>query len=54
MWNGANDPQEYPDHDEDGPTRRWGTHYETLPHDNCYDPKHCDCACPACARVKEG
>lgn len=33
-------------------TRRWGTHYESLPHDNCYDPIHCDCECGGCAPVK--
>lgn len=31
---------------------RWGTHYEAIPHDNCYDPKHCDCECRGCAPVK--
>ena len=31
---------------------RFGTHYETIPHDNCQDPAHCDCDCPGCARAE--
>jgi hypothetical protein len=27
---------------------RWGTHYETIPHDCCFDTDHCDCECKAC------
>ena len=38
---------------QDEQPRRWGTHYDTIPHGNCYDPKHCDCECPGCAPVKE-
>lgn len=31
---------------------RHATHYETIPHSDCQDPKHCDCECPVCARDK--
>lgn len=34
------------------PHARWGTHYDTIPHGNCYDPVHCDCECKGCAPVK--
>lgn len=30
---------------------RHPTHYETVPHDNCEDPAHCDCECERCMRV---
>jgi len=31
-------------------TGRFGTHYESLPHDNCYDPERCDCECFGCIK----
>lgn len=33
---------------------KWNTHYEALPHDNCQDPKHCDCDCDACLKARKG
>lgn len=32
--------------------KRWGTHYDTIPHGNCYDPVHCDCECKGCALAR--
>ena len=33
--------------------QRWGTHYETIPHDNCQMPDHCDCECPGCPGIRD-
>lgn len=31
--------------------RRFGVHYESLPHSNCIDPRRCDCECHACMQA---
>jgi hypothetical protein len=34
--------------------KRWGTHYDSLPHGNCSDPAHCDCDCAGCVKDRGG
>lgn len=34
--------------------KKWATHYETIPHDNCLNSKHCDCDCNACVNERGG
>lgn len=30
------------------PTKRFGVHYDAVPHGGCPDPDRCDCECRAC------
>jgi hypothetical protein len=34
--------------------KRHPVHYETIPHDNCPDPDHCDCDCHGCVHARGG
>ena len=35
-------------------TERWPVHYESIPHDSCWNPKHCDCDCDSCIDERKG